>query len=423
MRRVEKMGKPGITLESVKNNNKSEILKMLQKNGAMSRKDIAACMGLTPAAVTMLCNAMIEENIIVEKGEIQEEKRAGRRKVLVDINYDFKFIVSVSIETIYTWITVNNIRGSKITGVKIKTDTTISPEMFLESITKEIKILLWEQEIKISDILGVGVCIPGIVNRSQGVSIHAYGIWKKEVKVKDILGQYIQCPIVVENNVKAFAEGEMLYGVGKTGDNMLFIKWGPGVGSAIVIGNELYEGLHHNAAEIGHYIVEPNGLECRCGRRGCLETRVSVDAIAKRIQQEFSKENTPLLYKLTEGDVKKVTRELIIEWVESVEADNYLNHMDPAVAEIISGAVERIARVAVNTMTILAPDHTILFGPMLENDQIYKLFMEFCRKYDRHYTDEYIHQSELSKKITYIGGTALVARNCFFENGGSVKKE
>ena len=233
----------------------------------------------------------------------------------------------------------------------------------------------------------------------------------------------MQCPIIVENNVKAFAEGEMLYGVGKTGDNMLFIKWGPGVGSAIVIGKELYEGLHHNAAEIGHYIVEPNGQECRCGRRGCLETRVSVDALAKRIQKEFSKESTPLLYELTEGDVKKVTRELITEWAESVEADNYLYHMDPIVAEIMSGAVERIARVAVNAMTILAPDHTILFGPMLENDQIYKLFMEFCRKYDGHYTDEYIHRSELSKKITYIGGTALVARNCFFDNGGTVKKE
>lgn len=417
------MGKPGITLENVKYNNKSEILKMLQKNGAMSRKDIAARMGLTPAAVTMLCNAMIEENIIAEKGELQEAKRAGRRKVLVDINYNCKYIVSVSIEAVYTRITVTDIKGSNLAGVKIKTDTAISPEAFLENLTKEIKILLWEQEMQISDILGVGVCIPGIVNRSKGISIHAYGIWKQEVEVKKILEQYIQCPVIVENNVKAFAEGEMLYGVGKSGDNMLFIKWGPGVGSAIVIGNELYEGFKHNAAEIGHYIVEPDGIECRCGRRGCLETRVSIDALAKRIQKEFSKENTPVLYELTEGDGQKITRELITEWAESEESDNYLTRMDTVVADIMAGAVERIARVAVNVMTILAPDHTIVFGPMLENNQIYNLFMQFCKKYDEHYTDEYIHRSELSKKISYIGGTALIARTCFFENGGTTKKE
>lgn len=417
------MGKPGITLGNVKYNNKSEILKMLQKNGAMSRKDIAACMGLTPAAVTLLCNAMIEEQIIVEKGEMQEEKRAGRRKVLVDINYDCRYIVSVSIEAVYTWITVTNIKGKQIAGVKIGTDVSLAPEAFLEKLTKEIKILLWEQEIQLPEILGVGVCIPGIVNRRQGISIHAYGIWNQEVKVREILEKYIQCPVIVENNVKAFAEGEMLYGVGKSGDNMLFIKWGPGVGSAIVIGNELYEGFHHNAAEIGHYIIEPEGAQCRCGRRGCLETRVSADALADRIRKQYSIENTPVLYELTEGDSRRITRELLMEWAESEEKDNYLSHMDEAVADIMDGAIERIARVAVNVMTILAPDHTVLFGPMLENDRIYTSFMQFCKKYDKEYTDEYIHRSELSKKISYIGGTALVARTCFFEHGGTIKKE
>ncbi len=417
------MGKPGISLENVKSNNKSEILKMLQKNGAMSRKDIAARMGLTPAAVTMLCNAMIEENIIVEKGELQEEKRAGRRKVLLDINYSWKYIVSVNIEVVYTRITLTDIKGNSLASIKIQTDTSIEPEVFLENLTKEIKILLWEQEVQISNILGVGVCIPGIVNRKQGISMHAYGIWNREIEVKKVLEQHMQCPVVVENNVKAFAEGEMLYGAGKTGDNMLFIKWGPGVGSAIVIGDELYEGYKHNAAEIGHYIVDPDGIECSCGRRGCLETRVSVDALAKRIRQEFSKENTPVLYELTKGDSRKINRELITAWAESKEVCTYLTQMDPVVVDIMAGAVERIARVAVNVMTILAPDHTIVFGPMLENNQIYNLFMKCCNKYDKNYTDEYIHRSEISKKISYIGGTALIARFCFFENSGSPRKE
>lgn len=416
------MGKPGISLENVKYNNKSEILKMLQKNGAMSRKDIAVHMGLTPAAVTLLCNAMIEENIIVEKGELQEEKRAGRRKVLVDINYDCKYIVSVSIEAVDTWITVTNIKGDDLASTKVTTDTTKSPEDFLKDLTKEIKILLWEQGLQLDEILGIGICIPGIVNRKKGISIHAYGIWDDEAEVGKIVSKYMQCPVIVENNVKAFAEGEMLYGAGKSGDNMLFIKWGPGVGSAIVIGNELYEGYKHNAAEIGHYIVEPNGIKCRCGRHGCLETRVSISALAERLKNEYSEERTPELYKLTNGDREKITRQLITEWAELGE-EGYFAQMDSVVENIMSGAVERMARVAVNVMTILAPEHTIVFGPMLENTHIYRLFMEYCREYDEHYTDEYIHRSKLSKKISYIGGTALIARTYFFENGGISKKE
>ena len=75
----------------------------------MSRKDIANQIGLTPAAVTMLCNDMMEAHMILEKGEMKEQKRAGRKKVLVDINYDFKYIVSVNIEAVDTSITVTNI--------------------------------------------------------------------------------------------------------------------------------------------------------------------------------------------------------------------------------------------------------------------------------------------------------------------------
>ena len=383
------MVKTGISLDSVKNNNKSQILKILQKNGAMSRKDIANQIGLTPAAVTMLCNDMMEAHMILEKGEMKEQKRAGRKKVLVDINYDFKYIVSVNIEAVDTSITVTNIRGNVLVETKVHTRTDIEPQLFLEELAKEIKLQLWEKELKLSDILGIGICVPGIVDRNNGISIHAYGIWNNQVKIREILEKQIQCPVILENNVKAFAEAEMLYGVGKYGNNIVFIKWGPGVGSAIVVDNKLYEGNQHNAAEIGHYIIEPDGLKCRCGRHGCLETRVSMFALCDRIKEIYSKENTPVLY---------ITR------------------MDKTISEILVGAIERMARVAVNVLTILAPDCTIVFGSMFENTSIYKLFIQYCTKYDENYTDKLISRSHLSDKMAYIGGTALIASTYFFES-------
>ena len=218
------MVKTGISLDSVKNNNKSQILKILQKNGAMSRKDIANQIGLTPAAVTMLCNDMMEAHMILEKGEMKEQKRAGRKKVLVDINYDFKYIVSVNIEAVDTSITVTNIRGNVLVEAKVHTRRTLNHSCFRRT-GKGIKLQLWEKELKLSDILGIGICVPGIVDRNNGISIHAYGIWDNQVKIREILEKQIQCPVILENNVKAFAEAEMLYGVGKYGNNIVFIKW------------------------------------------------------------------------------------------------------------------------------------------------------------------------------------------------------
>lgn len=410
------MAQTGINLENVKIRNRSAILSLLNSQGAMSRKDIAKQVGLTPAAVTLLCTEMIEEGILLEKGEVQGERRAGRKKVLVDINYECKCVVAVSIEAAHTWITISNIRGKEMAHKKINTDTQIQPEQFLNEIAKESKALLWENQRRQEEILGMGICIPGIVDRSRGISLHAYGIWKEKVPVQKIMEELMACPVIVENNVKAFAEGELTYGIGKTGNNLLFVKWGPGVGSAIVIDNQIYEGKEHRAAEIGHYIIEPNGLLCRCGRKGCLETRVSTKAIVDKIKSVFSEEETPYLYQVLEGDSSKITEDVFSQWIETGTEQQELMH-DPKLQEILCKSIERMARAIVNVMTILAPDHTVLYGTMLENEVIRKIFMSYCQRYDVGYTEEYIKKSDLSDKISYIGATAIVTKKYFFEQG------
>ena len=80
------MGYIGINLENVKVSNRSAILKLLNDQGAMSRKDIALALGLTPATVTLICTELLSGGILCERGEVDEARRAGRKKVLIDIN-------------------------------------------------------------------------------------------------------------------------------------------------------------------------------------------------------------------------------------------------------------------------------------------------------------------------------------------------
>ena len=80
----------GINLENVKRKNQSAVLRILNDRGTMSRKDIATVMGLTAASVTMICTELLDAGMIVELGEAEGEKKAGRKKILIDINYDFK---------------------------------------------------------------------------------------------------------------------------------------------------------------------------------------------------------------------------------------------------------------------------------------------------------------------------------------------
>lgn len=402
------MGYTGINLENVKVSNRSAILKLLNDQGAMSRKDIALALGLTPATVTLICTELLAGGILYEVGEADEKKRAGRKKVLIDIHYQCRYVLAIAIEAAETTVSVSDLKGNLCAVRKLKTDGSRAPEEFLKGVADESKALMWESGIEKDRILGVGVSIPGLVRRKTGCSVHAYRIWKEPVEVGAILGKHFPYPVIVENNVKAFAEGELIYGRGRERENLLFIKWGPGVGSAIIIRNQIYDSENSKSAEIGHYIVEKNGKQCRCGRRGCLETLVSTHAVAERVRDACCAERMPELYAMVGGDISRIEAKNISWWIEAG---------DEELERIIGDILEQMARTVVNTITLLAPDMVIFYGYMFELPRFEERFLQMCRQYDPSYNDEYIQKTRLGDRIDYIGPLAVVMNERFLRAG------
>lgn len=402
------MGYTGINLGNVKTSNRSAILKLLNDCGAMSRKDIAVKLGLTPATVTLICTDLISAGILCEKGEMEEARRAGRRKILIDINYQYSFVLSISIEAAKTCIAISNLKGRSFAVKELPTDGTQEPEKFLKKVTDEGKALMWEHGITKDRVLGIGVSVPGPVNRKSGVSLHAYRIWNESVPVGELIGKQMDLPTIVENNVKAFAEGELIYGNGKEWENLLFIKWGPGVGSAIIIQGRLYDSQNSKTAEIGHYIVEKDGKQCRCGRKGCLETKVATHAIAEQVRAAFTEESMPVLYRLMEGDAERIEARNMAEWIEAE---------DEGLKGVLDDIIEQLARVAVNTITLLAPDKVIIYGEMFAHPIVEERFQHFCSHYDPSYDRTYILKSKLSDRIEYIGPLAVAVNELFLLTG------
>lgn len=394
----------GINLENVKHSNRNAILKLLNDHGAMSRKDIATALGLTPATVTLICADMLSAGMLLEKGEMAEEKRAGRKKVLIDINRRYRYVLSVSIEAEETCIAISDLRGNCMAERKLRMEEYKEPEDLLKNVAQEGKVLMWEHGIGKEEILGVGVSVPGIVKRTEGLSIRALRVWDKPVPVGQILGQYLDYPILVENNVKAFAEGELIYGSGKTHDNMLLIKWGPGVGSAIIIENRIYDGQDRKAAELGHCIVEKNGMLCRCGRRGCLETKVSMNAIARNVKEHFSSQAMPHLDRIIGTDVSRIHARNIREWIQA---------KDDSLWELLEDGIEVMARTAVNAITVLAPGKVIVFGEIFGLPRFLERFLHYCRMYDSSYGGDFIVKSELGDRSGYIGPLAVAVNELF----------
>lgn len=363
----------------VGNRNRATILNYINKKGSASRKEIAEATGLTAAAVTQISQGLIKEGVLTETGELQGTG-AGRKQVILHIDYNCCYVLSVNIEQAHTTIALCNMKGEAVRIEKMDTEATVSPESFLFKVADCCQKMLDSVDKNIhTKVSGISVGIPGVVDSEAGKAVHAYGIWEEEVEVCKILTYKLSLPCYIFNNVNAFSLASSIYGIGKNYDNILVIKWGPGVGGTILVDGRIYDGRHGKAAEIGHYIVRKNGPVCNCGRRGCLETMVSYSALNKVVS--FDEGGFAKAY--VAADLEKKNK--------------------------IDEAIDLFARSLVNTVTVLAPDRVILCGFMFKEEKTREQLTDCIREYDEDLANRRILYTSLSDQEEYIGPVAAYA--------------
>ena len=139
-----------------------------------------------------------------------------------------------------------------------------------------------------SDVAGIGVNLPGIVDRKNGILLRAvYAGWEN-IHVGEYLKQRLNIDqIVCENDVNSCAAGEIRFGLGKEYKNFGWMTVSTGVGGAVVCDGKVIRGAFGNAGEFGHLKVEyENPAVCPCGEEGCLEAHGSGTAIGRMITEE-----------------------------------------------------------------------------------------------------------------------------------------
>lgn len=141
-----------------------------------------------------------------------------------------------------------------------------------------------------SDFIGIGMGTPGSVNIAEGTVKAAYNLnWADTQEVGRPISEGVGLPFILDNDANVAALGERWVGAGENNPDVVFITLGTGVGGGIIAAGELIHGVAGAGGEIGHICVEPDGFECTCGNRGCLETVTSATGIV-RIARQFSEE-------------------------------------------------------------------------------------------------------------------------------------
>jgi len=186
------------------------------------------------------------------------------------------------------------------------------PEKVIARLMSTIDEVIDKSGIKPSQLGGIAVAYAGLVDIDKGIVTEAPNLphWNN-VPLRDMLVDRFKMPAFVINDASAAALGEHRLGAGKELNNLIFITVSTGIGGGIIINGELYNGTDGCAGEIGHTVVQLDGPECSCGRRGCWESLASGTAIARMAKEGLRSGEKSILLDMTYGVIDDVRAETV----------------------------------------------------------------------------------------------------------------
>lgn len=264
--------------------NLSKILETIRTIGMISRRDIARITGLSKALVTGLTSDLIKEGLIIEKQS--GEYKGGRRPMLLALNPEGAFVVGVNLSITEISVVIVNFEGSVVAFyTKPLAPIYHSVSDIAASVVGAVQSCMWDASFAKEQISGVGIGIPGLVNPDSGQIRFLPNYGWENVNLKQIVQGQLNHPCYVDNSTNTLALAEQWFGEGKGIDNFLVVTIETGVGLGAVINGRIYRGGEGIAGEFGHITVNPDGPDCRCGKKGCVEAYAGNIAIMRDARQ------------------------------------------------------------------------------------------------------------------------------------------
>ncbi len=227
-----------------KHRNHAEILRFLRENGPKPRIEIAAHMRLTKAAVTLIINEMLLEGILLECGEAPPKDQShprGRRKILVDVNENWKLVFGAVVEQDFIWMGLTNLRGQPLDRLRIAIDGC-DYRGILERIVGNVSALMKNNCISGDRVLGIGVCL----SRSGAGHLDGSGLSEKLQRLKKDLSHALSLPIVTVSTIGGAVSAQCLFGR-HSSEQMLLLRYGSQIESAMYLNGGLYRGATDQA--------------------------------------------------------------------------------------------------------------------------------------------------------------------------------
>ncbi|GAA0935558.1 ROK family protein [Kribbella koreensis] len=271
-----------------------EVLTRILTQGPIPRVEIARRTGLSQAAVTKAVAPLIEAGFVTDQPVAVPVDDVGRVELGIGRPVSPLTVVPDSISVIGLKVTPTDLIGvttdfrAGIRAVRHQQVTDTSAESVIKrlaELAKELIETLDDPADPAGPLIGIGVAVSGDVDALHGVVRDSPFMGWRDVPLAALLSEQLKVPVVVSNDVRALTVAEHWFGVGVDADSFAVVTIGSGVGCGLYINGEVVSGAHGVSGELGHLPLAPGELVCTCGRRGCVETVASSDAILARVRE------------------------------------------------------------------------------------------------------------------------------------------
>lgn len=332
------------TSRDIRTANRYEVLRQIIAHSPTSRQELAAASGLSLATVATLVGELLELRMITEVGF--EDSAGGRPRGLVAVNASGGALIGVDIAETYVHVELFDLA----LNVLARADEDLRPgeslpEQVVSHVAAAVGSVVAQAGIEGARVLGVGVSVPGQVDRDTGISEYAPNWDWHDVPLLDLLSEVIAYPLYLDNPLRAGAVAEMWFGAARGRGDVVVVNLGTGVGAGLALQGGLYRGVSNSAGEWGHTTLVLDGRLCRCGNHGCVEAYVGAPGIMLNLRELAP--DSPLLH----PEDQTATIDALARGVDAG---------DPVAVEVVRETARYIGAGIANLVNVLNPEVVVL---------------------------------------------------------------
>jgi predicted NBD/HSP70 family sugar kinase len=266
---------------AVRRHNVGVVLRHVAGRGPRSRATIAHETGLNKSTVSSLVTELIDLGLLVERGT-ERTGTVGRPGLVVDVAGAGAAGIGLEVNAGSLAACATDLAGTVLHRGYEAADGRAGPDAVLDRLAVLARAALEDLKAQGVPPVGIAVAVPGLVDTEAGLLLLAPGLGWERVPVARELAERVGVPglpVTIDNEANLAALAELTEGAGRGLAHFVHVSGEVGIGAGVVLGGQLFRGAHGFGGQFGHMTVDPDGLACVCGARGCLETRAGLEAL------------------------------------------------------------------------------------------------------------------------------------------------